>query len=77
MGVVANGKARAYLDSLVTASGGAIEDDFDGKKIEIHYDANAAVFTWKVPDDVEVTEAYWFAWKAFHPETSVWNEASN
>jgi hypothetical protein len=77
VGVVVNGKARAYLDSRVIDAGGMIEDSFDGRKIQIHYDPNAAVFAWEVPDDVEVTEAYWFAWKAFHPETSVWNEASH
>ena len=25
-------------------------------------------------DYVEVTEAYWFAWKAFHPDTSIWKD---
>jgi hypothetical protein len=29
-----------------------------------------------VPDDVEVVEAYWLAWKAFHPDTSVWEPAA-
>lgn len=77
VGVVVNRKSRAYLDSLVTKAGGKIEDRFEGRKIEIHYDPNAAVFTWEIPDDVKVTEAYWFAWKAFHPETEVWNEAKN
>ncbi len=53
VGVVVNRKSRAYLDSLVTKAGGKIEDRFEGRKIEIHYDPNAAVFTWEVPDDVE------------------------
>jgi hypothetical protein len=75
VGVVAKGKARAYLDSLVTREGGSIEDVFQGKRIRIRYDREAAVFSWEAPDDVELAEAYWFAWKAFHPETEIWGEA--
>ena len=29
---------------------------------------------WEIPKEVEVTEAYWFAWKAFHPDTEIWND---
>jgi hypothetical protein len=75
VGVVAKGKARAYLDSLVTRAGGSIEDVFQGNRIRIRYDREAAVFSWEAPDDVELAEAYWFAWKAFHPETEIWGEA--
>jgi hypothetical protein len=75
VGVVAKGKARAYLGSLVTKAGGSVEDVFQGKRIRIRYDLEAAVFSWEAPDDVELTEAYWLAWKAFHPETEIWGEA--
>ena len=75
VGVRANGKARAYLDSLVTKAGGSVEDEFEGREIRIRYDPDAAVFTWDAPDDLEVAEAYWFAWKAFHPETQIWGDA--
>jgi hypothetical protein len=72
-GVVVNGEARAYLGSLVTAAGGETEDEVGGKKIHVAYDVEEAVFMWDVPDGVEVVEAYWLAWKAFHPDTSVWS----
>jgi hypothetical protein len=72
-GVVVNGEARAYLGSLVTAAGGEIEDEIAGRKIHIAYDPDEAVFMWDVPEDVEVVESYWLAWKAFHPDTSVWS----
>jgi hypothetical protein len=74
LGVVRDGKARAYLGSLVTEGGGRLDDEFAGRKIKIAYDSEDSVFRYEVPPDVEVTEAYWFAWKAFHPNTEVWHE---
>jgi len=72
LGVVVGGKARAYLGSMLTREGGWAEDVFHGRKIQIDYSTELSVFRWEAPDDVEVTEAYWFAWKAFHPDTEVW-----
>jgi Protein of unknown function (DUF3179) len=74
VGVTKDGKARAYLGSLVTRAGGAVDDVFEGSKIHIDYSSRDALFRWQIPDDVQVTEAYWFAWKAFHPDTEVWND---
>jgi Protein of unknown function (DUF3179) len=74
LGVVMKGKARAYLGSLLTAAGGRVTDFFQGKKIQILYDSEDAVMQWEVPKGIEVTEAYWFAWKAFYPDTEVWND---
>jgi len=73
LGVVAGGKARAYLGPVLTQAGGRIVDDFEGRKIRIAYDSDEGVFSWEIPDDVEVTDAYWFAWKTFHPATGVWS----
>ncbi|MBS1104581.1 MAG: hypothetical protein H6Q91_83 [Deltaproteobacteria bacterium] len=74
VGVAANGKARAYLASLVTANGGHAEDDLDGKQIVVRYDKERGVFEYEAPAGVTVTESYWFAWKAFHPETTIWKD---
>ena len=71
VGLVADGATGAILDSAVMKAGGSVEHDFEGRVVRVRYDPNAAVFTWEAPDDVEVTEAYWFAWKAFYPETQV------
>lgn len=71
-GVVVDGKPRAYLGSLLTTAGGEIDDEVAGRKLHIAYDSEEAVFMWDVPEDIEVVEAYWLAWKAFHPDTSVW-----
>jgi hypothetical protein len=74
LGVEVNGKSRAYLGSLLTRADHRAEDEFEGRKIRIVYDPDAAVFVWEAPDDVAVTDAYWFAWKAFHPDTGVWHD---
>jgi hypothetical protein len=72
LGVVARGKPRAYLGSKLTAAGGEVSDDVGGAKIRIAYSSEDGVVQWEVPDGVEVQEAYWFAWKALHPDTEVW-----
>jgi len=74
VGVVVNGKARAYLASLLSANGGRAEDEIDGKKIVVRYDKARGVFEWDVPAGVSLTESYWFAWKAFHPDTTIWKD---
>ena len=75
LGIQVAGKTRAYLGSILTAAGGRIVDEFEGEKIRIAYDTNSSTFQWDIPDAVRVTEAYWFAWKALHPETEVWQDA--
>jgi Protein of unknown function (DUF3179) len=74
LGVAKDGKSRAYLGSLVTAAGGVADDEFAGRKIHLAYSSSDGVFRYDVPADLEVTEAYWFAWKAFHPDTEVWHD---
>ncbi|UCE86503.1 MAG: DUF3179 domain-containing protein [Deltaproteobacteria bacterium] len=74
LGVVVGGRARAYLGSLLTAAGGSARDAFQNEELRIRYDTNLGVFDWEAPDDVEVTESYWFAWKAFHPDTEIWHD---
>jgi hypothetical protein len=74
VGVVVDGKARAYLASLLTRNGGRAEDEIAGRKISVSYESDRGVFEWDAPADVEVTEAYWFAWKAFHPDTEIWKD---
>ncbi len=49
VGVVVGRGARAYLASLVTANGGRVEDEIDGKKIVVRYDPARGVFEWETP----------------------------
>jgi hypothetical protein len=74
LGVVVDGRPRAYLGSLVTKAGGRVEDEFGGKKISLVYSTDDGIYSYDVAEGVDVTEAYWFAWKAFHPDTEVWND---
>jgi hypothetical protein len=74
VGVSVGGRARAYLASLLTKNGGRAEDVFEGRKISVSYESDRGVFEWSAPADVQVTEAYWFAWKAFHPDTEIWSD---
>jgi hypothetical protein len=74
LGLEADGKARAYLGSILTAAGGRIVDDFAGHHVRIAYDSETSAFQWGVPADVRVTDAYWFAWKNFHPDTEIWSD---
>lgn len=74
VGVEVDGQARAYLASLLVRNGGRAEDEIAGRAITVAYDESRGVFEWTAPEDVAVTEAYWFAWKAFHPDTEIWKD---
>jgi hypothetical protein len=74
LGVVGDGRPRAYLGSIVTKAGGRVEDEFGGRKVALVYSTDDGIFSYDVGEGVDVTEAYWFAWKAFHPDTEIWNE---
>jgi hypothetical protein len=39
--------------------------------VRVAYDAEHRSFEVEAPPEVEVVEGFWFAWAAFHPETSV------
>jgi hypothetical protein len=74
LGVVVKGRARAYLGSIATREEGRVDDRFEGARIRARYDTNTGLFRWDVPPGVDVTECYWFAWKAFHPDTTIWKD---
>jgi hypothetical protein len=68
---LASGAARAYPASEIAAAGGHVREAFAGHSVVVHYDPERQVFEVDAPEPVEVIEGYWFAWAAFHPETSV------
>ncbi len=68
---VPGGAARAYPASEVAAAGGRVQETFAGQPVVVRYDAERQVFEVDAPDALEVIESYWFAWAAFHPETTV------
>ncbi len=71
-----NGEARAYPSTEVLAAGGRVEDNFEGRAVQITYDEVDAVFHVQVAPPIEVIQGYWFAWMAFHPKSSVYRAPS-
>jgi hypothetical protein len=65
------GAARAYTGVELRNAGGAVEESFEGHRIKVAYDPEQQVFEAQIPDELEVIEGYWFAWAAFHPQTTV------
>ena len=65
------GAARAYPAAEVAKAGGRIEESFAGHPVRVAWDENRGVFEVIAPESLEVVEGYWFAWAAFHPDTSV------
>lgn len=66
-----DGRARAYPAPEVIAAGGIVREVFAGLEIEVRYDARRVEFEVRAPDSVAIVEGYWFAWLAFHPDSSV------
>ena len=69
---LANGRTRAYPAAELERHGSMLIEDFEGHRVQITYDVDQKQFDVEVPDAVEVIEAYWFAWVAFHPSTTVY-----
>jgi hypothetical protein len=65
------GAARAYPAGELLAAGGEISERFGDHAVRVVYDEVSRTFRVDAPDPVEVIEGYWFAWIAFHPDTSV------
>ena len=68
-----DGLARAYPAPELEAAGGFAEERFAGRRIRVEWDADAGVFHVDAGEGIEVIKGYWFAWAAFHPETTVFD----
>ena len=69
---LAGGAARAYPAPELTAGGSRVVESFGGRRIEVSYDEASRTFEVDAPPEVEVIEGYWFAWTAFHPDSTVY-----
>ncbi len=65
-------RSRAYVATHLRAAGARVVDEFEGHRIRIEFDEETGTFSFEAPEAVELTSAYWFAWKAFHPTTDIW-----
>jgi len=72
LGISINGKHKAYAyNQLAKQKQAIIQDEFQGKTIEITYDATTNTARILTPN-ISATTLYWFAWYAFHSETEVY-----
>lgn len=73
IGIIVNGTAKAYPVDLLP-SGKAIEDTIGNSKIVVLYntDKKHAQVTGDEGQQIPSLMAFWFAWQAFYPETSLW-----
>jgi hypothetical protein len=67
----AGGAARAYPAEEIVRAGGRVEERFGGGPVAVAYDPEQQLFDFTLPEGVEAIEGFWFAWSAFHPDTSV------
>ncbi|MBW2313261.1 MAG: DUF3179 domain-containing protein [Deltaproteobacteria bacterium] len=74
---LASGAARAFPAAEVVAGGGRVRERFAGRDIQVEYDPENQVFRVEAPDEIEVIEGFWFAWMAFHPDSSVYIAPAN
>jgi hypothetical protein len=74
LGVEIGGQARAYPLSLLKAKTGTVKDEIGGKTIFIEIAPDGEVAAVRDQDRKAVSSifSYWFAWQAFHPETTVY-----
>ena len=74
IGLTSGDKARAWPFKELEATGQeTIQDQFDGRSLVIHFDAEnrSARITNKAGKEIATTTGFWFAWHAFHPDTEV------
>lgn len=69
--------ARADPASELAGAGGQVKEEFLGFRVRVAYDPDRQVFEVEAPPEVDAVEGFWFAWAAFHPETSVFRASSS
>lgn len=72
LGIWTKDAARAYPESAFSEKRTRIEEQIDGKKIVIEFDPQArSLRVVQADEGVQWLYSLWFAWYAFHPETTV------
>jgi hypothetical protein len=75
LGVIADGISRAYPFDSLEKEKSPVQDKIGDVAVSIHFDNEhqTATAVGQDGETVESIQLYWFAWAAFHPDTSVWN----
>ncbi len=74
LGIEINGRAKAYSLEQLQKQKGEIRDQVNNLSLRIILNEDGEVVTVRDKDGNPVLHifAYWFAWQAFHPETSIY-----
>ncbi len=79
IGLSVAGEHRAYPLALLRERTEAIEDQVGTRTVQVTYDAasdSAQILDAESGKPLPATELYWFAWKAFHPNGSIYGFAA-
>lgn len=74
VGVRVGEQTRAYPVAVIArAPGGRVEDKFGGGTVMLEaQESGTHVEILEAPEEAQVVHTFWFAWKAFHPETTIY-----
>ena len=74
LGITIADQSRAYPLEVLKKNAGILKDRLGDASIRIHIDAGGQVLDVLDTDGKPVVHlfAYWFAWQAFHPDTTVY-----
>ena len=77
-GVAVGESHRAYPLAVLKSGKPKFEDEVAGTKLRLEFDVSGEVLrAWAGDEEVPVLRAYWFAWFAFHPETTFFEEPAS
>ncbi len=76
LGIEIEGVAKAYPLTLLQKSPGLVKDTVNGKEISIEVTAEGEIVAVRDDEGKTLTRlfSYWFAWQAFHPQTTVFTK---
>ncbi|MEX2673760.1 MAG: DUF3179 domain-containing protein [Phycisphaeraceae bacterium] len=76
VGVQIGDVARAYpLEAIASAPDGRIEEAIAGERLVLEIsNERDHIRVVELPDEARVIHTFWFAWVAFHPETTIYGQ---
>lgn len=76
LGVEIDGSFKAYPFVELGETDGRVQDEVNGERIEVFFDADNASAIVRDASGREIPSVvgYWFAWTAFHPDTELFTE---
>jgi hypothetical protein len=76
LGIDISGQAKAYPLSLMKKKTGTLKEVVAGKTVQIEVSAEGEVIGVRDEkgESIPSIYSYWFAWQAFHPDTSVYSK---